>query len=189
MTDKKPVHIIAPVGLAGSGKSSVVEHLTKKGIPKVYGGGIIVQGVIDQGLEPTQANEKKYREEMRAKHGKDVFIKMCIDEMQRLIEAGQRNIVFDGLYTWTEYKALKHAFPGEVTVVAIVTPKHLRYKRMAKREFRPLQPHEVDQRDWAEIENLEKGGPIAAADYFVQNDSDLETLYAQVDVITKKVGF
>ena len=62
----------------------------------------------------------------------------------------------DGLYTWSEYKLLKHEFPGQVVVIAIVTPKYLRYQRMAKRIERPMQPHEVDQRDWSEIENLEK---------------------------------
>lgn len=189
MTKQSNVKIVAFVSLAGAGKSSATEYVTSKGIPKIYGGGLIVQGVIDQGLEPTQENEKKYREEMRAKHGDDVFINMCIEQMKNLIDAGQKKIVFDGLYAWTEYRALKHAFPGELTVIAIVTPKHLRYERMANREFRPLQPHEVDQRDWAEIENLEKGGPIAIADYFIHNDTDLDNLHRQIDEVLEHIKF
>lgn len=189
MIKERNVKIIAFVSLAGGGKSSATEYLTKNKIPKVYAGGFIVQGVIDQGLEPTQENEKKYREEMRAKHGQDIFIKMSIDEMERLIEAGQRRIVFDGLYSWTEYKTLKHAFPGELTIVAVVTPKHMRYQRMAKRQYRPLQPHEVDQRDWAEIENIEKGGPIAIADFFIHNDSDLDNLHRQIDQVLEQINF
>jgi len=101
------------------------------------------------------------REEIRRREGKDFVIKRVIKNIHDLINAGQNKIVLDGLYTWSEYKFLKHEFPGQVVVIAIVTPKYLRYQRMAKRIERPMQPHEVDQRDWSEIENLEKGGPIA----------------------------
>ena len=48
---------------------------------------------------------------------------------------------------------------------------------------------EVDQRDWAEIENLEKGGPIAIADYFIHNDSDLENLHKQIDSVLASLKF
>ena len=95
----------------------------------------------------------------------------------------------DGLYTWSEYKFLKHEFPGQVVVIAIVTPKYLRYQRMAKRIERPMQPHEVDQRDWSEIENLEKGGPIAIADYFIINDGSLEQLHQKIDAATHDAPF
>lgn len=185
----KNVKILAPVGLTGSGKSVAVEYLTEKGVPKIYGGGFIVEGVKALGLEVTPENEKKYREEMRAKYGKTYFMEKCIDEMHKLIAAGQHKIVLDGLYTWSEYKLLKHEFPGELTVVAILTPKHLRYRRLANRPVRPLQQHEVDARDWAEIENIEKGGPIAIADYFIHNDKDQEWLHAQIDDVLAHSGF
>ena len=45
--------IIALVGLAGSGKSSAVEYLTKKGFPKVYFGGVIYKAMEEAGIEPT----------------------------------------------------------------------------------------------------------------------------------------
>ncbi|NCU38855.1 dephospho-CoA kinase, partial [Candidatus Saccharibacteria bacterium] len=35
MTESKPIHILAFVGLSGSGKSSAVQYLTQKGYPKV----------------------------------------------------------------------------------------------------------------------------------------------------------
>ena len=60
---------------------------------------------------------------------------------------------------------------------------------MAKRIERPMQPHEVDQRDWSEIENLEKGGPIAIADYFIINDSSLEQLHQKIDAATHDAHF
>lgn len=181
--------IIALVGLAGSGKSSAVEYLTEKGFPKIYFGGVIYKAMDEAGIEKTWDNQQQFREEIRRREGKDFVIKRVIKNIHDLINAGQNKIVLDGLYTWSEYKFLKHEFPGQVVVIAIVTPKYLRYQRMAKRIERPMQPHEVDQRDWSEIENLEKGGPIAIADYFVINDGSLEQLHQKIDTATHDAHF
>ena len=181
--------IIALVGLAGSGKSSAVEYLTEKGFPKIYFGGVIYKAMDEAGIEKTWDNQQKFREEIRRREGKDFVIKRVIKNIHDLINAGQNKIVLDGLYTWSEYKFLKHDFPGQVVVIAIVTPKHLRYQRMIKRAERPMQPHEVDQRDWSEIENLEKGGPIAIADYFIINDGSLEQLHQKIDAVTHDAHF
>ena len=181
--------IIALVGLAGSGKSSAVEYLTEKGFPKIYFGGVIYKAMDEAGIEKTWDNQQQFREEIRRREGKDFVIKRVIKNIHDLINAGQNKIVLDGLYTWSEYKFLKHEFPGQVVVIAIVTPKYLRHQRMAKRIERPMQPHEVDQRDWSEIENLEKGGPIAIADYFIINDGSLEQLHQKIDAATHDAHF
>ena len=189
MTKPTNTKIVAFVGLTGSGKSSAVEYLTNKNYPRVYFGGIVLDEVARRGLELTQENEQPIREELRKTEGKDFVVKRIITQLHGLIDAGQKRIVADGLYTWTEYKSLKHEFPGELTVVAVVTPKHLRKQRMAKRSHRPLNSGEVDQRDWAEIENIEKGGPIAIADYFIMNDGDLDKLHAQIDDVLACIDF
>ena len=188
-TSEHSCKIIALVGLAGSGKSSAVEYLTEKGFPKIYFGGVIYKAMDEAGIEKTWDNQQQFREEIRRREGKDFVIKRVIKNIHDLVNAGQNKIVLDGLYTWSEYKFLKHEFPGQVVVIAIVTPKYLRYQRMAKRIERPMQPHEVDQRDWSEIENLEKGGPIAIADYFIINDGSLEQLHQKIDAATHDVHF
>lgn len=188
MKERKKVIIIAPVGLAGAGKTMVVDYLTEKGFPRIHVGGFVVQGLEDRGVEVTPDNERAYREAMREEHGQAVFMEMAIDQIERLIASGQRNIVIHGLYSWTEYRLLKHTFPGDLTVIAVVAPKLMRKQRMAKRSLRPLTSEQVDQRDWSEIENIEKGGPIAAADYFIQNDSIPESLYQQIDAILTELG-
>ena len=188
-TSEHSCKIIALVGLAGSGKSSAVEYLTEKGFPKIYFGGVIYKAMDEAGIEKTWDNQQQFREKIRRREGKDFVIKRVIKNIHDLINAGQNKIVLDGLYTWSEYKFLKHEFPGQVVVIAIVTPKYLRYQRMAKRIERPMQPHEVDQRDWSEIENLEKGGPIAIADYFIINDGSLEQLHQKIDAATHDAHF
>ena len=185
-----PVKIVAFVGLAGSGKSSAVDYLTEKGYPKIYFGGILYKAAAEAGITPGDWDaEKQFREEIREKEGKDFVVKRAIVEARNLIDAGQKHIILDGVYSWSEYKALKHEFPGEMTVVAIVTPKHLRKQRMANRPERPMTSEEVDQRDWSEIENIEKGGPIAIADYFIHNEGSLDKLHGEIDKALEHIHF
>ena len=184
-----PVKIVAFVGLAGSGKSSAVDYLTEKGYPKIYFGGILYKAMEEAGVEITWESQQIFREEIREREGKDFIVKRAIKEARGLIDAGQKRIILDGLYTWSEYKILKHEFPGEITVIAIVTPKHLRKQRMANRPERPMTSEEVDQRDWAEIENIEKGGPIAIADYFIHNEGSVEKLHSAIDDVLKHIHF
>ena len=189
MTNNSNTKIIAFVGLAGSGKSSVVDYLSEKGYPKVYFGGVVLDAMTEAGLEHTQENEKPFREALRVREGKDFIANRIIEQIKKLVEAGQHRIVADGLYTWTEYKVLKRAFPGELTTVAIVAPKRLRHRRLNDRPVRPLTNAEVNARDWAEIENLEKGGPIAIADYYIINDGSLDELYTKIDETLEQIDF
>ena len=167
------VKILAVVGMSGSGKSVAVDYLTEKGVPKVYFGGMVLKEIERRGLERTAEIEKEVREDVRKKFGKDWVVKQVIEETKNLIEAGQRRIVLDGVYSWTEYKILKEEFPGDLTFLAVVVPKKLRYKRVSEREVRPFNRDEIIERDRSEIENLEKGGPIAMADYYVLNDGSI----------------
>ena len=189
MEYNKEIKIVAFVGLAGSGKSVAVDYVTAKGYPKVYFGGIVLDAMTEAGLEHTQENEKPFREELRKREGNDFIAKRIIDQIHNLISAGQHQIIADGLYSWTEYKTLKHEFPGELSVIAIVAPKKLRHHRLLTRPIRPLTQSESDQRDWAEIENIEKGGPIAIADHYIINDGDFDHLYKQIDKVLEEIEF
>lgn len=168
--------ILAFVGLAGAGKSTAVEHFTEKGYPKVYFGGVIYEAMKEAGIERTAESEREFREAFREQYGKDVVANRIIEQTHKLADAGQHRIIADGLYSWSEYKALKAAFPGELTLVAIVAPRHLRYHRLAQRTERPYTQTESYERDITQIENLEQGGPIAIADHYIINDGTVEVL-------------
>ncbi len=185
----KNKQIIAPVGLAGSGKSTIIDYFTSQGIPKVYMGGVIYDLMKEAGIDITWDSQKKFREEIRKAKGQDFILQQVIKNIHQLFEAGQKKVVMDGLYTWPEYKTLLSEFPGQVTVVAVVAPKHLRYQRLKNRPERPMQPREAKERDWAEIENMSKGGPIAMADFFIINDSSIDDLHKQLDSIVNTVHF
>lgn len=189
MTNNSNTKIIAFVGLAGSGKSSAIDYLTEKGYPKVYFGGVIYAAMNEAGIEIKEENEKEFRVSIREKEGQDFVVKRIVTEIRGLIGAGQKRIVADGLYSWDEYKIMKHEFPGELAVIAIVAPKHLRHHRISIRPDRPRTEAEASSRDWSEIEDLNKGGPIAIADHFIINDGDIEKLHQGLDAVLTEIDF
>lgn len=185
------VKIIAVVGMSGSGKSVIVDHLTRKGYPKVYFGGMIYKEMEKRGIGRTEdgESEKKFREEIRATEGKDWVVNQVIKETKDLISAGQKRIVLDGVYSWTEFKTLKKEFPKALTFIAVVVDKKIRYERVANRPGRSFDSVAIRERDRSEIENLEKGGPIVAADYYILNNGSIEDAEKRTDEILKEIDF
>lgn len=186
---ERDVKILAIVGMSGTGKSVAVDYLTARGVPKVYFGGMIYKEMQKRDIEITPDSEREFREMIRRTEGKDWVVQQAISETKDLIAAGQKRIVLDGVYSWTEYKILKHEFPGEITFIAVITSKPLRYERVAKRPERPFDAVKIRERDHSEIENLEKGGPIAAADYYIMNDGTIQDLESQLSDILHRLNF
>lgn len=159
------------VGMPGAGKSLAVEYLKQKVLPTVYFGGITLDEIKQRNLEVNENNEKLVREDIRAKEGKGAYAKRIIAQIEAEADKGHELIIVDGLYSWSEYKIFQQRFGTAATVVAIAAPRALRHQRLLTRPVRPLSEEEITAREYAEIENLEKGGPIANADYTIINDA------------------
>ena len=113
---------------------------------------------------------------------------LSLPRLQAAIEGG-RNIVIDGLYSFSEYQLLRRDLGAPLLLLAIVAPRHLRYERLAARPIRPLTATEAMQRDIREIERLEKGGPIAMADYTLLNGASAGDLLASLDRLLRRLDF
>jgi len=174
--------VLAIVGMAGSGKSQVTRRLAEKGLPTIRFGEFIIREVLARGLPITPEHERAVREELRAIHGMDVCAQLALPQIRALL-ANHPAVIIDGLYSFSEYKTLKHAFGDDLVVVAVYTPRAERYRRLAARDERPLTRAEAEARDEREIEHIEKGGPIAMADQLIVNDGDLAALNARVDAL------
>jgi dephospho-CoA kinase len=171
--------IIAVVGLCGSGKSVVCDYIQSKGYQKVYFGGIVIDEVKRRNLPVIEQNEKEVREELRDRYGMAAMAILSRGKIEEYLHDGQK-VLIDGLYSMSEYKVLRETFPY-LTTIAVFTPKKLRYERLSRRETRPLTPEQAEERDYAEIDNIEKGGPIAIADYTLVNDGTIDELNSKVE--------
>src|SRR5688572_17349153 len=160
---------LALVGMAGSGKTLCAKHLEAKGFYQFRFGGIVTGEVERRGWEINPENERIVREEFRANEGMDVMAKRALPHLREGLKSHEV-IIIDGLYSFSEYKRLHSESGMNMLVVAIVASRSLRYHRLATRPVRPLTHAEAEQRDIQEIEMLEKGGPIAIADYTLVND-------------------
>ena len=156
-------NLIAIVGMCGAGKSELTDLFVKAGFSRIHFGDLTMDELNRQGLAVNEKNEKHIREDIRARLGKSAYAQLA---SVKIDESENKNIVLDGLYSWSEYTFLKNKYPG-IVLLAIITNNSIRKQRLSVRKIRPLTAQEVDSRDVAEIENLDKGGPIAIADYYI----------------------
>ena len=166
-------NIIAIVGMCGVGKSVASEILEELDYKKVYFGGVTMEKLNEEGIEVTPENEKMMRERLRAEYGMAAYAIILLPRIKEL--SHDYNVVLDGLYSWDELKILKEELGDRLTVVAVVADKKLRYNRLNVREIRPLTDEEAKNRDVSEIENIAKAGPIAYADYYIDNNHDIDS--------------
>jgi dephospho-CoA kinase len=89
-------------------------------------------------------------------------------------------VVFDGLYSWEEYVYLSKKI-DHLILLCIYAQPNVRYARLEKRSIRPLSKNQAKERDIAELESLNKGGPIALADFLIQNESTLPVFLEKLD--------
>lgn len=176
--------IIAIVGMSGTGKSTAAHFLKDKyHFDFFYFGGVILKKMKQQRMLINSENEKKAREELRYSHGKEFLVKFAIEEIAKT----NNTIVLDGLYSFTEYKILKEKYPNNFILLAIHVNKSIRYERLSQRKIRPLTKEEVDYRDYSEIENIEKGGPIAIADYHIINNGEMSQFEDAISKLIEEI--
>ena len=181
--------IVFIVGMTGSGKSIVSDELVKRGFAYLRLGQLTLDEVKKRGLEVNETNEKAVREGLRKEYGMGAYATLNIPKFDELLKTS--NVVGDGLYSWTEYKILKEKYKDLMQVLAVYAPPKMRYERLENRavendsqsRFRSILKDKSQSRDYAEIENIEKGGPIAMADFTIVNTRTLEDIKMQLEKV------
>ena len=171
---KRKQLIIAIVGMAGAGKSSAARFFKTQGFTILRFGDQTDIGLKEMGLPLTEGNERQYREKLRKQLGMSAYA-IKIEPRIKTVLKTTNKIILDGLYSWEEYVYLKKKFP-DLLLFCIYTQLDKRYRRLAERKIRSLKLDMARQRDIAELVNLNKGNPIALADYLILNDYSITEL-------------
>ncbi|OGD61859.1 hypothetical protein A3I57_01645 [Candidatus Beckwithbacteria bacterium RIFCSPLOWO2_02_FULL_47_23] len=167
--------------MAGAGKSEACTYLASKGYPVLRFGDETDRGLRLQGLSLQEDNERKYRESLRKELGMAAYAIKIEPRIRQVLSTSKvESIILDGLYSWEEYLYLQPKFP-QLKLLAIYARPEVRYRRLAVREVRRLTPEQARARDIAEIEAVHKAGPIAIADFLIDNNGSLDQLHRQLD--------
>ena len=162
------------------------EYLATIVIPFVRFGEITEEEVKKRGLPLIPENERIVRETIRKEGGMGAYALKAEPKINSLLAINDA-IVIDGLYSWEEYTYLKEKFPALTLIYVCAEPK-VRYDRLSQRSVRPVPIEECYLRDVAELEKLNKGGPIAIADYTIENNSnDISDLQKKIDFLLSRL--
>jgi len=166
--------VVSIVGMTGAGKSEVARLFQENGFTKIRFGDVTDEEVRKRGLELNEESERHIRELLRQEQGMAAYAKLNLPAIDSALKTS--DVVIDGLYSWEEYTFLKSYYGKDFYVVAVWSSPRTRYARLTGRPDRRLTLEEAASRDRTEIENINKGGPIAMADFTIINESSLEDL-------------
>jgi dephospho-CoA kinase len=173
--------VIAIVGMTGAGKSEVARVFEEHGFKKVRFGDITDEELNNRGLEPNEENERRIRGELRKRYGMAAYAKLSLPRVDTSLKSS--NVVIDGLYSWEEYTLLRERYGERLRVLAVWSSPAIRHARLGHRAERPLALEEAASRDRSEIESINKGGPIAMADFTIINEGSPEELRRETERI------
>lgn len=177
--------VVSIVGMAGAGKSEVAKLFQEKGFTKIRFGDVTDEEIKKRGLGLNEENERYIRELLREKYGMSAYARLNLPRIDSALK--HSDVVVDGLYSWEEYTFLKANYREDFCVVAVWASPGTRYARLSSRSNRPLTQEEAASRDRAEIENINKGGPIVMADFTISNESHLEDLKKETKLVIAKL--
>ena len=177
--------VVSIVGMAGAGKTEVARLFEENGFTRIRFGDVTDKEVRKRGLELNEENERYIRELLRQKQGMAVYAKLNLRAIDSALK--HSDVVIDGLYSWEEYTFLKAHYGDGFSVVAVCAAPKTRYARLAGRLNRGLTLEEAASRDKAEIENTNKGGPIAMADFTIINESSMDDLKKETGKVISRL--
>lgn len=178
--------LIALTGMAGAGKSDVATYFKEKGFPVIRFGEQTDMGLVEKNMPLTEENERAYRVGLRKDLGMAAYAMAAKSKIDGVLSKHD-TVILDGLYSWDEYKYLKQHYP-QLIVVGVFADRSVRYDRLQKRPVRALEKAQAEQRDMTEIEEIQKAGPIAMADYILENNGTLEELRKKIDALLQRLN-
>ena len=156
-----------------SGKSEAVKIAKDKGIPVVRMGDVVWEEVKKRGLKLNDKNVGTTANEMRQKHGKNIWAKRTLEKIKTMDPLGV--LIIDGIRNVEEIGTFKNELGKNFVVIAITVSDEIRYQRAMNRG------REDDSQDINLIKERDKrelgwglGKVIDLADMKISNEAGIE---------------
>jgi len=176
--------IVSVTGMAGSGKSLVINVAKKRGYDVVTMGDEVRQEAQKRGLPPTPENLGKIMLELRQAEGESAIAKRCAQRIESLTSS---KIIVDGIRSLPEVEEFKKKY-ADFCLIAIHASPETRFKRLFHRQ------RSDDTKDWKDFVKRDQrelgvglGNAIAMAEYMIVNEEDLNKAKNKAAEILAKV--
>ncbi|MGE5041536.1 MAG: AAA family ATPase [Candidatus Levyibacteriota bacterium] len=182
--------LIGVTGTFGSGKSTASFHIENLGYQRVVMSSFLEEEARKRGIKRiTRKLLQDIGNEWREKYGRGVLAKKTIDFIKKHKDG---KFVVDGIRNIGEIEVFKKE--TEFHLVGVIADRDVRFQRLKKLKRREdLTPElffKLDCRDLGlgqKKTGLQVAFCFALADYFIENNEDLEVFKSRLDNLIKKI--
>jgi dephospho-CoA kinase len=187
LADSKIRFVLGLIGTIGAGKDTVADYLMKKyGFTSVSTGDLSREELRSRGIVENRENTQAVSKEMSDRYGLDYWPKKVAEKIKAL---KPELAMFNGVRRAIDVETMRNAFGDRFKLLLIDADANIRLERMKSRN-RPGDPQTLEEfltQEKNEFALFGTDRTIAMADYKIKNESDLETLYAEVDKLMKEL--
>lgn len=174
--------IFIVVGMPAAGKNIARLYAGTRDMVYYSTGDIVRSEAKTRGLEADPVTSAEISDELRGEDGMGVT-RLALDE---ILKSGAEVGFLEGMRSWPEIELIREKAEG--IVVAVLTPRWLRYERVVTRGREDDSPHSFDERDQREIA-YGAAIPVALADAYILNTGTMDDAMEQLDaIVTQKTS-
>lgn len=181
--------IIGITGTLGAGKGTIVEYLVKhKDFTHFSVRNFLLEIIRQRKLEENRDNMVSVANELRRLHGSSYIVEQLYLEAKK----SEKNTIIESIRNTGEIEGLRKL--GKFILLAVDALPELRYKRIVERqsetdhisyeEFLANELRELNSND-PSAQNI--SACINQADFKLENNSSIEDLHIQIDIIFKNI--
>ena len=179
------------IGLAGeiaSGKGSFAKYVKEKYGAEIYRFSDVFRKILDiLGLEENRKNMSDLSLILRTTFGEDILAKAMAEEVKK---SNEKVVIIDGVRRIEDIKYLKEL--ADFELIFVDAEMKIRYERIIKRGENSddnNKTFEEFKKDAKRNAELKIAGLKQIADKIINNNSDLENFYRQIDDVLKDDKF
>ena len=178
--------IIAFTGMPFAGKSEAVKIAKDVKIPIVRMGDMVWDEVNNRGLKLNDKNVGTIANQMREKHGRDIWAIKTINKIKSM--GNIESIVIDGIRNVEEIEVFKRELGDNFVVIAVETSEETRRKRALERRRKDdsKDVKKLKERDQREL-GWGLGSVIASADIVILNNGSIDDFRKNIKEILKSL--